>query len=88
MAEKRIQKASQKYRKPSKMKLMTAIGRVMALAVRRRKMLDLIDVRPKFDRQLAPVGNIGLVVTSHKAVGKNKVTWWLPHWEFDSTLSP
>jgi hypothetical protein len=64
--------------------VLSSMGRVISLSLRRRNMLDVIAARAKHpDSQWAPGGNTGLIITSFKAVGRENVR---PH-EFDATLS-
>jgi hypothetical protein len=64
--------------------VLTSMGRVITLAIRRRKMLDVIDARAKHpDHQWAPGGSTGMVITGEKAVGKKIIK---TH-EFDATIS-
>jgi hypothetical protein len=60
------------------------MGRGISLAIRRRKMLDVIEARAKHpDHQWAPGGNTGMVITGEKAAGKKIIK---TH-EFDATFS-
>jgi|HubBroStandDraft_5_1064220.scaffolds.fasta_scaffold159096_2 hypothetical protein len=64
--------------------VLTSMGRVVSLSIRRRKMLDVIDARAVYpDHQWAPGGNTGMIITGEKAVGKKIIK---TH-EFDATIS-
>jgi hypothetical protein len=63
----------------------TSLGRVLSMAIRRRKMLDIIEARAKDpDIQWAPGGNTGMIITSERSLGKFGT---IKTHEFDATLS-
>ena len=65
--------------------VLTSMGRVLSLAIRRRKMLDVIEARAKHpENQWAPGGNTGMVITSERTLGKFGT---IKTHEFDATLS-
>jgi hypothetical protein len=80
----RLKEGAEKIAQVVEDKVTTSLGRVSALAIRRRRMLDIIEARANHpDHQWAPGGNTGMIITSEKAVGKGIVKTY----EFDATLS-
>jgi hypothetical protein len=81
----RLQEGAKEIAQVVEDELTTSLGRVLSLAIRHRKMLEVIEARAKDpDIQWAPGGNTGMIITSEKAVGKDKV---IKTHEFDATIS-
>jgi hypothetical protein len=85
MVEARLKEGTEKIAQVVEDEVTTSLGRVLSLAVRRRKMLDIIDARAKYpDHQWAPGGNTGMIITSERSLGKFGM---VKTHEFDATLS-
>jgi Transposase IS116/IS110/IS902 family len=70
VAETRLNGAK-KIRQVVEDEVTTSLRRVLSLAIRRRKMLDVIEARAKQpENQWAPGGNTGMVITSERTLGK------------------
>ena len=85
MVEARLKEGAEKIAQVVEDEVTTSLGRVLSLAVRRRKMLDIIEARAKYpDHQWAPGGNTGMIITSERSLGKFGM---VKTHEFDATLS-